>query len=151
MTHGIQETAMYFEAIANEMKSYFGRQGPSYGFNPFPVIWSKKVWRELFHKLDVEGVNILDAIVAHPYESSWYGETLLKYKSIPLLPKEPLFKAYLYFEEYEYDKKLGVDEAMLARLYLGVVYQSNWYPRRLRFSKRWAYKVKRYLQRYRKE
>ena len=150
MASGVRETELHFEAMSNEMREYFGRQGPSYSYNPFPVIWSNKVWRALLTKLEEEGINILDGIVAHPYESSWYGEALLKYRPIPLLPKEPVFKAYLYLEEYEHDRKLGVDEAMLAQFYLGVVYQSNWYPRRLQPLKRIAYKIKRRMQRYRK-
>jgi len=151
LMHGIQETELYFEAIANEMRECFGRLGPSYAFNPFPVIWNKEVWRALLSKLEAEGINMLDAIVAHPHESSWYVETLLRYQPIPLLPVEPIFKAYLYLEEYEHSKKYGVDEAMLAKLYLGVVYQSSWYPRRLQPLRRIAYKVKRFLQRCRKK
>lgn len=150
LTHGIRETERHFEAMSDEMRKVFGRVGPSYAFNPFPVIWSGKVWRALEAKLEAEGSNIMQAIVAHPYESSWYGEALLKYQSIPLLPREPIFKAYLYFEEYERDRRDGMTEAELARFYLGVVYQSNWYPHRLKFLKRIAYKLKRRLQRYRK-
>ena len=151
LMNGIQETGLYFEAIADEMRACFERQGPSYAFNPFPVIWSRKVWCALLHKLEAEGINILDAIVAHPHESSWYGEAQLKFRPIPLLPKEPIFKAYLYLEEYEHDRKAGIDETILARFYSGVVYQSNWYPRRLQLLRRLAYKVKRGLQRYRKK
>lgn len=150
LTHGICETERHFEAMSDEMRKVFGRAGPSYAFNPFPVIWSGKVWHALEAKLEAEGSNIMQAIVAHPYESSWYGEALLKYQSIPLLPREPIFKAYLYFEEYERDHRDGMTEAELARFYLGVVYQSNWYPHRLKFLKRIAYKLKRRLQRYRK-
>jgi len=149
LTHGIRETERHFEAMSDEMRRLFGRVGPSYAFNPFPVIWSSKVWQALAAKLEAEGSNITGAIVAHPYESSWYGEALLKYKSVPLLPREPIFKAYLYFEEYERDRRDGMTEAMLAKFYLGVVYQSNWYPHRLKLLKRIAYKLKRRLQRYR--
>jgi len=148
LVHNIQETELHFEAISKEMRNYFNRQGPSYGFNPFPVIWSNKVWSVLSDHLTETDSNILEAIVAHPYESSWYAEVLLKYRPIPLLPIEPLFKAYLYLEEYEYDQRVGMDETKLAYFYLGVVYQSNWYPRRLKLAKRWAYKLKRYFQRY---
>lgn len=150
LTHGIRETERHFEAMSDEMRKVFGRVGPSYAFNPFPVIWSGKVWHALEAKLEAEGGNIMQAIVSHPYESSWYGEALLKYQSIPLLPREPIFKAYLYFEEYERDRRDGMTEAELARFYLGVVYQSNWYPHRLKLLKRIAYKLKRRLQRYRK-
>lgn len=151
LTHGVRETERHFEAICEEMRQVFGRTGPSYAFNPFPVIWSGKVWQVLEASLEEEGSDIMAAIVAHPYESSWYGEALLKYRPIPLLPKEPIFKAYLYFEEYERNKRDGMTEDMLAKFYLGVVYQSNWYPHRLEWQKRLAYKVKRYLQRYRKK
>lgn len=149
LTHGVRETERHFEPICEEMRKAFDRVGPSYAFNPFPVIWSGKVWQALEAKLEGEGSDIMAAITAHPYESSWYGEALLKYRSVPLLPKEPIFKAYLYFEEYERDKRDGMTETMLDRFYLGVVYQSNWYPHRLKWHKRMAYKLKRFLQRYR--
>jgi hypothetical protein len=131
------------------MRDYFSRLGPSYSYNPFPVIWSKKVWQDLANQLQADGSNMLDAIVAHPYESSWYGEALLKFQSIPLMPKEPIFKAYLYLEEYEHDRGMGIDEAILSKHYLGVVYQTNWYPHRLKPLKRLAYKLKRRLKRWR--
>ncbi len=108
LVNGIRETELYFEQMSQEMRECFNRQGPSYSYNPFPVIWSKKVWSALNRQMQADGSNILDAIVAHPYESSWYGEALLKYGSIPLLPKEPIFKAYLYLEEYEHDKSMVV-------------------------------------------
>lgn len=149
MVNGIRETELYYEKMSVEMKEYFGRQGPSYSYNPFPVIWSGNVWQALQAKFDAEGINILDAIAAHPYESSWYGEAILKYRPIPLLPKEPIFKAYLYLEEYEHDKAMGVNEEVLAKFYLGVVYQSNWYPHRLKILKRLAYKLKRKIQKLR--
>jgi hypothetical protein len=149
LSRGIRETERHFEPMCEDMRKAFGRVGPSYAFNPFPVIWSSKVWQALGAQLTTEGSDIMRAIIAHPYESSWYGEALLKYQSVPLLPKEPIFKAYLYFEEYERDQRDGMTEAELARFYLGVVYQSNWYPHRLKFLKRIAYKLKRRLQRFR--
>lgn len=149
LLNGIQETELYYERMSQDMRDYFGRQGPSYNYNPFPVIWSRKVWQALDIRLQADESNILDAIVAHPYESSWYGEALLKYQSIPLLPKEPIFKAYLYLEEYVHDKNMGMNEALLAKFYLGVVYQSNWYPHRLKLLKRIAYKLKRLIKRFR--
>ena len=137
-----------FEETARSMQQRFQRNGPLYNFGPFPVIWSAKVWSTLAAVLHNEGSNLLDAIVAYPHEASWYGETLLKYRPIELLPKEPVFKAYLFLEEYERDLRAGMDEAALARLYLGVVYQSNWYPKRLQPLKRLAYKIKRQLKKH---
>lgn len=149
LANGIHETDQYFEKMSQDMREHFGRKGPSYSYNPFPVIWSKKVWQDLAKQLQADGSNMLDAIVAHPYESSWYGEALLMFQSIPLMPKEPIFKAYLYLEEYEHDRGMGIDEAILAKHYLGVVYQTNWYPHRLQPLKRMAYKLKRRLKRWR--
>lgn len=149
LVNGIRETGHYYEKMSADMKNNFGREGPSYSYNPFPVVWHRKVWQSLLPKFEEEHISMLDAIVAHPYESSWYGEAMLKYRPIPLLPKEPIFKAYLYLEEFEHDKAMGVDESVLAKYYLGVVYQSNWYPHRLKFWKRLAYKLKRRVQRMR--
>lgn len=145
LSNRLNDTIANFEQTAQTMQQRFNRNGPLYNFGPFPVIWSAKVWRTLAAALHSEGSNILDAIVTHPHEASWYGETLLKYRPIELLPKEPVFKAYLFLEEYERDQRARVTEQTLARLYLGVVYQSNWYPKRLQPLKRLAYKIKRYL------
>lgn len=137
-----------FVNTARVMQQRFGRSGPLYNFGPFPVIWSAKVWQRLSDMLDSEGSNILKALVTHPHEASWYGETLLKFQPIRFLPKEPIFKAYLFLEDYERDQRLNLNEQLLANFYLGVVYQSNWYPKRLQPLKKFAYKVKRLLGRH---
>lgn len=137
-----------FNNTALVMQQRFGRSGPKYNFGPFPVIWSAKVWERLSDMLEREGSNILDALVAHPHEASWYGETLLKFQPIKLLPKEPIFKAYLFLEEYERDQHLKINEQLLAKFYLGVVYQSNWHPKRLGLLKKYSYKFKRLLERW---
>ncbi len=137
-----------FENTAAIFKKEFERTGPSYNFGPFPVIWSSRVWAVLAEQLENKGSNILEAIVAHPHEASWYGETLLKFRPVELIPRDPLFKAYLFLEEYEQDRRARLDEQALAQFYLGVVYQSNWYPRRLRLLSNLAYKIKRQLRRH---
>lgn len=134
-----------FLNTARVMQQRFGRSGPLYNFGPFPVIWNAQVWQRLSNMLDSEGSNILKALVAHPHEASWYGETLLKFRPIQLLPKQPVFKAYLFLEDFERDQRLKINEQSLADFYLGVVYQSNWYPKRLQPSKKFAYKFKRLL------
>lgn len=138
-----------YSTTSRAMQNRFGRIGPLYNFGPFPVIWSRHVWQDLANELDAQESNILLAIASHPHEASWYGEALLKHRSIPLLPKEPLFKAYLFLEDYEQDRRMGMDESKLADFYIGVVYQSNWYPARLKFAKRISYKIKRLLERIR--
>jgi hypothetical protein len=145
LSHRLRDAASDFIATAQSMREHFGRRGPVYNYGPFPVVWSAKVWQTLERHLADAGSDILQAISARQHESSWYGETLLKYRPIDLIPIEPLFKAYLYLEEYEDDRRNGIDEECLARLYLGIVYQSNWYPKRLRPVKRLSYKFKRLM------
>lgn len=58
-------------------------------------------------------MSLLDAILLAPLESRWYGEALLRYQAIPLMPCQPLFKVYHYAWQ-------------LDQLYSGVIYQSAW-------------------------
>lgn len=145
----IENVTENFREVARGMRNSFGRTGPLYNFGPFPVIWNSKVWQALASTLESRRETIQDAILRSPHEASWYGETLLVQKTIPLIPIEPLFKAYLYYEQFEHEQNMGMSEKLLAQYYLGVVYQSNWHPKRLQLMKRLAYKIKRYLKRWR--
>ncbi len=143
LTHNLKKANDNFKKYQVSFRTYFGRQGINYNFGPFPVIWNSKVWRDLESRHLVPNcINILDAICKLPSEGFWYGEALLKFQSVTLLPREPIFKAYLYFEEYEEDERAGSNEHILAENYLGIVYQSNWYPKRLQLFSRVAYKLK---------
>lgn len=145
----IEDAGQNFKQTARAMQQRFGRSGPLYNFGPFPVVWNRKIWQTLDNILKSRGESIVDAILGMPHEASWYGETLLAHQSIPLIPIEPLFKAYLYYEQFEHDQKNRVTENLLSRYYLGVVYQSNWYPKRTLLHKRISYKIKRHLKRWR--
>lgn len=124
-----------------EIKALFSRQGRCWDFGPIPVVWSGRVWKDLDEQfLQPRGMSIIDAIKAHPGELRWYGEALLAFGSIPILPIEPLFRCYHYEEQYHFWKRLGETEELVARNYLGVCMQSNWdkdldLERRFRFSK----------------
>ena len=124
-----------------DIMGIFGRNGRCFDFGPTPVIWSGRVWRNLDEKfLMPKGLNIIDAIDLHPGELRWYGEALLAFKSIPLLPIEPIFRCYHYEEQYYLYRKIGENETTVARNYLGVCMQSNWdkkldLTRKFRFSK----------------
>ena len=50
----------------------------------------------------------------------------MKYRAIPLISIEPLFRTYHYDWQYFLMKRLGETEAKLAQNYLGVIYQSAW-------------------------
>jgi len=62
---------------------------------------------------------------AHP-ETLIYAEALLKYRAIPLIAIEPLFRTYHFDWHYYLMKRLGETEEKLRQNYLGVIYQSAW-------------------------
>ena len=123
----ISKVLQEFRAQSAAGKNIFYRSGPDYDFCTPPVIWSSRVWRDLAEQyLEPRGMNFWDAIDVLPAELRWYGEALLKYRSIDLLPIEPLFRVYLYDWQYAKMQKMGETTDKLRALYLGLVKQSNW-------------------------
>lgn len=105
----------------------FGREGRLYDFGPVPVIWSAAVWQSLENNyLSPNDLTLAQVIKEVPSEFTWYGEFLLVDKTIPIWPVEPLFKVFHYKPQYEEAKKSGYTEADLAKVYSGIVMQSNW-------------------------
>ena len=116
-----------FQKEAQGIQSLFGRSGRSYSFGPFPLIWHRAVWESLEEMyLQPNSLNYLDAIIQFPMESRWYGEALLKYHAIPLVPCQSLFKVYHFAWQLDQDKRRGVSQEHLGRIYSGVIYQSAW-------------------------
>jgi hypothetical protein len=147
---GMSRIARDRERECAEIMGIFERNGRCFEFGPTPVIWSGRVWRDLDEKfLLPKGLTIIDAIDLHPGELRWYGEALLAFRSIPLIPIEPIFRCYHYEEQYHLYRKIGENEATVARNYLGVCMQSNWdkkldLTKKFRFSK-FRRAVKRFL------
>jgi hypothetical protein len=109
------------------MKSVFGRVGPDYFFAPTPVIWSAQVWRDLDERyLQPKGITLWEAVHERPSELRWYGEALLHFNSIPLMPIEPLFRCYHYNWQWHTLRRQGENIAALQREYMGIICQSNW-------------------------
>jgi hypothetical protein len=145
-----------FAERSQRMKERFARTGPDYHFGPAPFVWARRVWQDLDDKLLAPaGLTIWDAIEDLPSELSWYGESLLKFASVPLRPIEPLFRCYGYEWFWQVMRAAGETDAKLAQNFLGVVYQSNWYfeldaetrtrplhSRLLRRTKRWLAKFR---------
>jgi hypothetical protein len=71
-------------------------------------------------------MSFLDAMVLYPSEMRWYGEALLKYRSIELWPVETLFRCYHYEDQFHEAQKAGETDAVLSSTYLGICSQSNW-------------------------
>lgn len=138
---GMQRIAADRARECAEIKALFSRQGRCWDFGPTPVVWSAAVWNNLDRQfLQPRGMTLIDAINAHPGELRWYGEALLAFGGIGLLPVEPLFRCYHYEEQYHFWKRQGENEDTIARHYLGVCMQSNWdkdldLVKRFRFSK----------------
>jgi len=110
-----------------KVKDYMERKGVDYDFGPAPVIWHKAPWDDLYqYDLCPNGLTLWDAIIKIPNEIKWYGESLLKNRSIELYPIEPLMRVYHYYWDYKILKKFGENEEKLSLNYLGVIYQSNW-------------------------
>jgi len=114
-------------AEAQRVQALFSRTGPDFYCAPAPFIWSAKVWESLDQEyLQPKDMTLWDLVTPQHPETLIYGEALLKYRAIPLIPIEPLFRVYHYDWQYFMLKRLGETEDSLKSNYLGVIYQSNW-------------------------
>jgi hypothetical protein len=147
---GMRKIARDWQRESEDIKRLFGRTGKSWHFGPIPVIWSSRVWKDLDERfLKPRGMTMIDAINTHPSEMRWYGEALLAFGGIPILPIEPIFRCYHYEEQFYFWKERGETEEKVAVNYLGVCMQSNWNKdldpvRRFKFSS-WRRRIKRAL------
>jgi hypothetical protein len=124
---GPQRVRGEFAADRAPIMREMGREGVLYDYGYAPFLWSRRVWQDLERQhLAPRGETLADLIQRQPSEFTWYGEALMKYRSIPLWPREPLFRHYHYEHQHWLDRMLRMSEEILARDYLGVVYQSNW-------------------------
>jgi hypothetical protein len=112
---------------AAEIQLEIKRAGKVYNFGPNCPVWDARVWQSLEENLlNPRNISFAELIVKFPNEMRWYGESVLQYGAIRLLPSQPFFKMYHYAWQLKIDRKLGINESMLSRLYCGVVYQSAW-------------------------
>lgn len=116
-----------FHHEAELVQQLFNRHGRHYSFGPFPLVWHRAVWESLDTAyLQTRGMNFVDAILKAPIESRWYGEALLRYQAVPLLPSQQFFKVYHYAWQLDQDAQRQVGPEQLAQIYSGVIYQSSW-------------------------
>lgn len=107
----------------------------SWDYGPSPYLWSCKVWQGFYENyLKSENLTIelffekIEKNGGHPAEALIYGEYLRSRKIIELIPCESFFKVYHYKKQYEIEKKYHNIEK-LKKIYLGVIFQSNWKKR----------------------
>lgn len=112
---------------AAEIQLEIQRPGKVYNFGPNCPVWDARVWQSLEeHLLKLRDISFAELIVSFPNEMRWYGESVLKFGAIKLMPAQPFFKMYHYAWQLRMDRRMGITEAMLSKLYCGVVYQSAW-------------------------
>lgn len=109
-----------------KIMNLFQREGVVYDFGPGPVIWSSLVWKQLDEIMNINNLTWEKMMEISPSEFTWYGETLLYSEAIRLLPKEPLFKAFHYYQQYVEYKTAGITLDQISENYLGIGLQSNW-------------------------
>jgi hypothetical protein len=127
MQRGRQRVVSAFIAEAGQVQALFQRVGRRYSFGPFPLVWHRAVWESLDTQyLQPKGMSFADAIELAPIESRWYGESLLAYQAVPLMPCQALFKVYHYAWQFDQERRAGIRTEQLADLYCGVIYQSAW-------------------------
>ena len=116
-----------FRKEAIQVQKEIGRDGKFYNFGPNCPVWHRDVWVSLDEQLlRPRHMSFSELILQHPIEMRWYGEALLKYRAIPLLPAQPFFKMYAYAWQLAKDRSDGLRESDLAQFYCGVTYQSAW-------------------------
>lgn len=116
-----------YHSLRAQLMEIVERKGRHFDFGPVPVLWNSQVWRALDTEfLQPRNLNFYDAIMLLPSELLWYGEAMLKFSPIPLVPVEPLFKVYHNESQYISGQRQGDSVERLARNFLGVCYQSNW-------------------------
>ena len=127
MRHNKNRVLKDFVTESDSLQRLFSRTSRRYSFGPFPLIWHRAVWDSLEKNyLNPRNMSIVDAILQAPIESRWYGEALLAYQAVPLLPCQPLFKVYHYAWQYDLDLRGKMETEKLKKLYMGVIYQSAW-------------------------
>ena len=125
--HGKQKIINNFVKDRVQGQRRFDRSGRIYDFGPLPIVCSSLVWKTLTQKyIEPENCSFADLIREYPNEMLIYGEALLKYNPIRLMPIEPLFKVFHYKEQYEESKQSGETEEVISKNYLGIIKQSNW-------------------------
>ena len=106
------------------------------------------MWQTLYEKFaKPKGISFYDQIVDFPCETQWYGEFLLHDQTIPIIPREPLFKVWGFEAQFEEGVQLGENNDVLAMNFLGVVDQSYWSrsldaltateKKRIKWNRRW--------------
>lgn len=128
---GMDSNELFFKKSLRDTRPFFGNKAKEWDYGPSPYIWSCKVW-EHFNSVFLKNLNKsfddffgeIDLKSFSPSECTIYGEYLFKTKLIDIIPVEALFKVYHYEKQYQMEKDVNIYQ--LKKIYLGIIYQSNW-------------------------
>jgi len=117
----------YFYSDRKPIQQRIQRPGVTYDFGYAPFLWSSLVWKSLEDNFLIPNKkSFLDIITENGSEFTWYGEALMKYRAIPLYPREELFKHYHYFDQHLIERLIGQNKEKISKDYMGIVMQSSW-------------------------
>jgi hypothetical protein len=127
LSRGKDNVIKDFHRESHEVQKELGRNGKHYNYGPNCPVWDRRVWASLDENYTKpRNLSFLDLILKSANEQRWYGEALIKYRAIDLLPSQPFFKMYHYAWQQKFDRRANIREEQLKQLYCGVVYQSAW-------------------------
>ncbi|MBF4516554.1 hypothetical protein IRZ71_09370 [Flavobacterium sp. ANB] len=125
------DTVFFKNASTVTQKLIGNEHNKIWDYGPSPYLWSCAVWKD-FNETFLASKNISFEdfmneieVDSPPSETIIYGEYLLKTNLIPIYPIEGLFKVYHYKKQFLIEKRFYNIEK-LKKVYLGVIFQSNW-------------------------
>lgn len=136
---GLDSETIFFKEALKATRDFFGNSGKEWDYGPSPYLWNCEVWKHLNDNyLKNKSMTFIDLFneidkKTPPSECVIYGEYLLKTRLINILPIEGFFKVYHYEKQYKIEKKYhNIDK--LKKIYLGIIFQSNWKKNKKKFS-----------------
>lgn len=129
---GLDSDAVFFKNASTVTRKLIGNTHTKiWDYGPSPYIWSCLVWKDFNeHFLASKNMSFEDFMneiekESPPSETVIYGEYLLKTNLIPIYPIEGFFKVYHFKKQFLLEKRFHNIEK-LKKVYLGVIFQSNW-------------------------
>jgi Family of unknown function (DUF6492) len=92
-----------------------------------PLLSSRVLELLVCEELPKLGLTDILALKISPFEYSWYTVCLIKSSIIPIIPIEPLFYTFHTRGQFISALSRGLDEVLLSKSFLGVIYNSNWF------------------------
>lgn len=129
---GLDSNNIFFKNALSVTRKLIGNNHTKvWDYGPSPYLWSCLVWKDFNETfLKAKNMTFEDFMMeidkeTSPSETVIYGEYLLKTNLIPIYPIEGFFKVYHYKKQFLLEKKFYNTE-QLKKIYLGVIFQSNW-------------------------